>query len=259
MAENASAGEFLIAEYQALREEILATQRRSFQTIGAGAFAVPAINYLAGFNADMQALRLALPCVAAVIVIFFIADDEAVLRCGKYIHDKIEPNFEPYVGWERWLERHRPWTRLVEVHVSVAVSLLFFVYYAVGVWLAQQFAFAHFPLWLWGLVNVLYISGGARLAFLLAKRFRHRAEYGPMITEDSMEWRRLTSLLQQIATTLPEGAATREALYQANVALAVEFRRGSRRDLERLSLNIGGPLSFEQQRILKRWPHANVS
>src|SRR5689334_10149378 len=44
--ENFDGAEFLKLQYQALREEILATQRRGFQIIGVGLIALPAVNYI---------------------------------------------------------------------------------------------------------------------------------------------------------------------------------------------------------------------
>lgn len=69
--------EFHKMQYEALRQEILATQRRNLQTLGFGAFSVPAVSYLADVH-KIPALALTIPLLVLGIALFYLADNHGI-------------------------------------------------------------------------------------------------------------------------------------------------------------------------------------
>lgn len=154
------APEFLKAQYEALRTEILNTQRRAFQLMTAGVLGLPLLSYFiqgqqprsAGGPAPVPALpapgamhttgtaygfvlTMALPVVVIVIALLYLADNNAIIRAGYFIRCRIE-RYVPVQGWEEWLESRTPLTRGTERHVTVAVYILFLLYYVASVYLS---------------------------------------------------------------------------------------------------------------------------
>jgi hypothetical protein len=134
---------FLFAEYQALREEILSTQRRNFQVIGAGAVLIPGINYVVHTRAEV--LATILPFVVVVVVLIYLGDTYAITRCGRYIREQIEPRLlDDIGGWECWLHRKDSdqWlsNRTTERYMTAAIALLFLMYFAASSWLAFNYS-----------------------------------------------------------------------------------------------------------------------
>lgn len=133
--------EFLKMQYVALREEILATQKRSLQTLGFGALSVPA----AGFLAETQkspALWLTVPILIMGIALLYLADNHGIIRCGAYIKEHIEKRVkaEGIVGWETWLEdgvqRGR---RRSERYTTICFYLFFLLYFVVSIFMAWSY------------------------------------------------------------------------------------------------------------------------
>jgi hypothetical protein len=152
--------EFLRLQYEALRAEILATQRRSFQIMSAGVVGLPLFSYLiqrptavtapkdartvpvaltTSFGWYLDLLLLALPLLVVVIALLYLADNMAVIRMGYFIRRHIERH-AGVRGWEAWLELNRPLTRAAERHVTTAVSILFLLYYVGAVAMAWSAA-----------------------------------------------------------------------------------------------------------------------
>jgi hypothetical protein len=153
--------DFLKIEYVALRAEIIATQQRNFQTIGFGVLGLPALNYVL-HNQDIQVISLALPVVVVVIVFLYLADNQGVLRCGRYIRLCIEPRVAGTLGWENWLERYEPpVNRTTECYMAAAVSILFFLYYVAATWIAWNYSVATMPFASASTVYCAYAATGA--------------------------------------------------------------------------------------------------
>jgi hypothetical protein len=187
-------------EYEALRAEILATQRRDFQVIGAGALIIPAIGYL---NQDMaKGVVLGLPLVVVSVVLMHLGNTHSITRIGRYIREEIEANEKP-CGWETWLQNEdqasvaeraqlsetrsgasrlrRWWRRLrpevafrtdrrtAEQYMKHSVSILFGVYYTATTSLAISYA-AH-----WGVTAVItaYVLYTGIFGWLTIHLFRH--------------------------------------------------------------------------------------
>lgn len=134
--------EFLKMQYEALREEILATQKRNVQTLGFGALSVPVASYLAEVH-KIPALSLALPLLVLGIALLYLADNHGIIRCGEYIKEHIEKELasDGAVGWETWLEAGQAQgTRSTERYTTWCFYLLFFLYFLAAVYMAWRYA-----------------------------------------------------------------------------------------------------------------------
>ncbi len=135
--------EFVLHEYVSIREEIRDTKARIFKLAGFGIVAMPTANYLA-HTYDIRVITLSLPILICTIVILFLAESRALMRCGKYIREIIEPMMADDdghvgVGWETWLQRKEkgePDRRLVDKLVAFFFYILFLFYYSAAVYLA---------------------------------------------------------------------------------------------------------------------------
>lgn len=159
--------ELVRAEYEALRQEILATQRRDFQVISVGAIAIPAANYLVHLT-GAEPLLLALPVLVMVTVLMHLANTHAIVRIARYISDRIEL-LSPIEGWETWLRstetnegRRQTDNRRAERYMRAAIFLLFGAYFLGTTWFAAAYAYskAEMPgalvvLTVYGIVSVL--------------------------------------------------------------------------------------------------------
>jgi hypothetical protein len=171
--------EFLRVQYEALRQEILATQRRNLQTLGFGALSIPA----AGFLAETQkspALWLTVPILIMGIALLYLADNHGIIRCGAYIKEHIEKRLkaEGIMGWETWLEEGRKYgTRSTERYTTWCFYLFFLLYFIASILMAWSYMEPEppgksFPLPLAiGIVSV-YILLGVGLGYHLVRSIR---------------------------------------------------------------------------------------
>ena len=171
------AGEFLKLQYEALRTEILATQRRAFQLMTAGVLGLPLLSYfIQGQTKNNSAtapqttgaaygfvLTMGLPIVVIVIALLYLADNNAIIRAGYFIRTKIE-RYVPVLGWEEWLETRTPLTRGTERHVTIAVYILFLLYYLASVYLSWPAARDQFGAYAAAYVIGTYLLLGAGVA-----------------------------------------------------------------------------------------------
>src|SRR2546423_11722494 len=154
--------DLVLAEYGALRQEILATQRRDFQVISVGAVAIPGANYLVHLT-GAEPLLLALPVLVMVTVLMHLANTHAVVRIARYVSDRIEP-LSPIEGWETWLRstetnqgRRQTDDRRAERYMRAAVFLLFGAYFVGTTWFASVYAFSKTGIL--GTVAILVVYG----------------------------------------------------------------------------------------------------
>ncbi len=122
--------EFLIEEYRTLRREIAATKLRLFMIVALGSVAVPILTFL-GEHPESRFVGPLLPFVVLVITILFVADEQALMRCGRFIRERIEPHFESGTEWEKWLE-DKPDLRVMDRCLFGCFILTFFVFYFVS-------------------------------------------------------------------------------------------------------------------------------
>jgi hypothetical protein len=152
--------EFLKQQYLSLREEIRATKDRIFKTMGFGLIVVPSATFLAKAY-DVDTFILSLPVLVVVVALIYLSENNALMRCGRYIKYHIEPAIADVVGWEQWLERIGPWdARSVDKYLSYAFYLLFFVYFAGSVFLAGRFAIEKYGIIPGVILLAVYIAIG---------------------------------------------------------------------------------------------------
>lgn len=126
---------FLLHQFNTIREEIHAVKARSFWIVALGLFGVPLITFLACYTDKFVSLLI--PYVVLVTIILFVAEQSALMRCGRYIRQVIEPKFSELQGWESWLEsRHE--LRLMDRHFFACFIIVFFVYYFITIGVAMQ-------------------------------------------------------------------------------------------------------------------------
>ncbi|NOX59076.1 MAG: hypothetical protein GXP29_09495 [Planctomycetes bacterium] len=126
---------FLLHQFDTIREEIKAVKARSFWIVALGLFGVPALTFLAEFSEKFVSLLV--PYVVLVTIILFVAEQSALMRCGRYIRQVIEPNIKSIVGWEEWLESRNE-LRLMDRHFFACFVIVFFVYYFMTIGVAMQ-------------------------------------------------------------------------------------------------------------------------
>jgi hypothetical protein len=52
----------------------------------------------------IDALTITIPLLVMVVALWFLSENHGLMRCGKYIREKVEPEFTSIIGWEQWLE-----------------------------------------------------------------------------------------------------------------------------------------------------------
>ncbi|MHC4063085.1 MAG: hypothetical protein ACYSUQ_03010 [Planctomycetota bacterium] len=119
--------EFVKEQYLALRAEINATKSRLFKTVCLGLIVVPALTFLAEMP-DSRFVGPIIPFVVLVLTILFVAEEHALMRCGRYIRERIEPLIEAGAGWEAWLES-QPTLRIMDKCLFACFLITFFVFY----------------------------------------------------------------------------------------------------------------------------------
>lgn len=126
--------DFTIMQFEALRKEVAATKARLFMTVCLGLVAVPVLTYLSE-QPGARFLGPILPFVVLVLTMLFVAEENALMRCGRYIREKIEPQIEP--GWEAWLES-QPGLRIMDKCLFACFLLTFIVFYFASVGMAIE-------------------------------------------------------------------------------------------------------------------------
>ena len=119
--------DFVKAQYAALRTEIDGIKARLFKTVCLGLVVIPVLTYLA----ETQGVRFLgpiIPFVVLMLVILHVSEEQALMRCGRYIRERIEPLIEEGAGWEAWLES-QPTLRVMDKVLFGCFLITFFVFY----------------------------------------------------------------------------------------------------------------------------------
>lgn len=127
--------EFLKEQFQTLRDEIRSTKSRLFWIVTFGLFGVPMLAYFASKGQTYVAMLV--PYFILVVIILFLAEQNALMRAGRYIREQIEPNATPVTGWEAWLESRED-LRLMDRHFFACFIIVFFVYYFMTIGMVLQ-------------------------------------------------------------------------------------------------------------------------
>ncbi len=121
--------DFLLEQYRALRKEITATKTRLFRIVIVGTIVVPVLTFMAEMP-ESRFVGPILPFAVLVLTILFVADEQALMRCGRYIRERVEPQVMDCVGWESWLESQTN-LRVLDRCLFACFVITFFVFYFV--------------------------------------------------------------------------------------------------------------------------------
>ena len=161
---------FLERQYKTLRKEIEFSRDRMYKTIIAGASFVPAAQYLSQIY-ELTVLTLLLPLLVMILVLLYISNLHALLRCGTFIRLHIEKTFPDVMGWEEWLESSVliDDRRNVDKLINYSFYLLSALYYIVSVRLATQLAYDLFGETGVAITLGIYVSLGIFLLIMILK------------------------------------------------------------------------------------------
>ncbi|MDH5179450.1 MAG: hypothetical protein OEZ39_02120 [Gammaproteobacteria bacterium] len=164
--------EFLKQQFLSLREEIKDTKSRIFKIMGFGLVVVPAAQFLAqAYKIDTVALSL--PFLVIVVALLYLAENNAVIRCGRYLKHHIETEIKEVIGWEEWLETKSSYdTRSVDKYLSYAFHLLFFVYFINSVFLATKFSISSYGMIVTAVILGAYVAIGVWFLIFLFKNIK---------------------------------------------------------------------------------------
>lgn len=155
--------EFYRHEFVALRAEIQSRQNRMFWTVIIGLLGMPVLSYLAmGAGTVMSPV---LPLFVLVVIVLFLAEQNAMMRAGRYIRENIERLNGADPGWETWLESRMEY-RLMEKHFSACFITIFFVFYFVSIAVSASNLWiravgddsGYYWTWFYGAVGVYLLS-----------------------------------------------------------------------------------------------------
>ncbi|HPM23813.1 MAG TPA: hypothetical protein PLP66_07890 [Phycisphaerae bacterium] len=122
--------DYLNHQFATLRREIEGQQTRIFWIIIIGLLGMPALGYF--LLSSTTYMWLTLPFFVLVLVILYLAEQNHMIRAGRYIREYIEPEVGFSPTWEAWLAQHAE-LRLVDKHFSSCFVVLFFLYYFLAV------------------------------------------------------------------------------------------------------------------------------
>jgi hypothetical protein len=166
-------GEFLKNEYISLRDEIKETKTRLFRLAAVGIVGMPSAYTVAKLY-SVDALILSLPLLICTLVLIYLAESKALMRCGTYIKYVIENNVEGClaagVGWEHWLSKQDsggPDRRAVDKLMAAFFYLLFVFYYFASSNLAVSLASEKYGVVGMAAVLGLYIAIGIIFLWIL--------------------------------------------------------------------------------------------
>jgi hypothetical protein len=133
-------------QYLTLRKEIEDSLQRAFQIMVGGATLIPVLVGIIGHYAATPIL-LTLPMMVVVVALLYLNQWNSIMRCGRYIRTKIEPQIMGDDGWEAWLEAPPDpemgavHNRFVDTYLAYAFYLLIGAYYFATSFIAVSYAF----------------------------------------------------------------------------------------------------------------------
>ena len=158
--------DYLIQQFATLRREIEDQQRRVFWIVVMGLLGVPVLTYFL-LTANTP-IWMTLPLLLLVLIVLFLAQQNNMMRAGRYIREHIESQVDYTPGWESWIES-RPELRVMDKQFAASLIILFFLFYFLLIGLAlhdlavKAFQDASGGEWLW--------FGGAAAVYGIATLF----------------------------------------------------------------------------------------
>ena len=131
--------EYLSQQFQTLRREIEGHQTRAFWTVVMGLLGIPALSYFL-ISAEIP-VWMAMPFFLLVLMVLFLAQQNFMMRAGRYIREYIETQIDYSPGWEAWIES-RPVYRVMDRQFAGALLVLFFLFYFLLIGLALNRLFS---------------------------------------------------------------------------------------------------------------------
>lgn len=164
--------EFLLQQFLTVREEVKETKDRMFKIMGFGLVVVPASDFVAQ-SSKIGTITLSLPILVLVVALMYLSENNALMRCGKYIRTVLEPQMSEAMGWESWLEvKENYGARDVDKNLARAFYLLFFVYFVGAVFLASQYSYQQYGVTITWALWAFYAAVGALFLIYLVRRIK---------------------------------------------------------------------------------------
>lgn len=128
--------EFLILQYNTLRQEIQAGKASIIRLLSLGISGIPVL-VGAGEKYNLDLLIYASPIITIVFILMLLHQQNGIMIPGRYIRLYIEPKLftGANIGWERFLEMEI-YNRRAEQLFSYAVRTTFVIYYLGGTFFA---------------------------------------------------------------------------------------------------------------------------
>jgi hypothetical protein len=166
---------FLELQYLTLRKEIEDSLARAFQIMIGSATLIPLLVGIIGHYTATPILTT-LPMIVVVSALLYLNQWNSIMRCGRYIRTKIEPEIVGEDGWEGWLESH-PDThagtvhnRLVDTYLQYAFFLLAAAYYLATAFISVGYAAKFYgPAGRWASLAV-YSAVGIGMGAIVVRR-----------------------------------------------------------------------------------------
>jgi hypothetical protein len=156
---------FMELQYLTLRKEIEDSLARAFQIMIGSATLIPLLVGIIGHYAATPIL-MTLPLMVVVSVLLYLNQWNSIMRCGRYIRMKIEPEIVGTDGWEGWLELNidtemgRVHNRLVDTYLQFAFYLLTTAYYFATSYIGFAYASRSYgPVVEWVVLSVYALVG----------------------------------------------------------------------------------------------------
>jgi hypothetical protein len=122
--------EILIAEYQALRTEILQRSNTEWNIFALQLTAAAVVFSFALSSSSHTEFLLILPVVSYALSARYVSQAVAVQKLGKYIREVLEPKAKGQMLWESWNKTQPPVTRLRPLNW---INPLYFVFPGVAI------------------------------------------------------------------------------------------------------------------------------
>ena len=124
--------DFLLLEYQTLRQEILQLKERLIKEFAIGLTGIP-ILLGTGYNSQYWLLLLLSPIIVLAGFLMLLFEQDSIMRAGKYIRVIIEKTLieNKEFGWEHWLEAKKE-RRQAEMYFQISAGIAFVLYYISG-------------------------------------------------------------------------------------------------------------------------------
>lgn len=163
--------EFLIMQFDSLRNEILGIKERLVREFAIGLTGIPVLIGLADkFN--IYLLLLITPIIVVSGGLMLMYEQNSIMRAGSFIRSTIEGKLLDHkeLGWEYFLE-NAPSTRFAENVFKVSVVLAYSVYYIAGTLIAYNAALMQYGQSAGSLIAFIYSSAFPFFVYYLIKNF----------------------------------------------------------------------------------------